>query len=589
MPHSLVVARLDPWRSSFWIPPSGRLASRKVLTRPFWALRVSLADEDEREKPIMDPTLLYLVSSEPSPVRVPNSTLTLGPRIACDSNRAVGEDAQLTTTRPLHSSEHFIDSPLYVHTVPLLRIHYSYNEPLTKIYYELDKASLLKFKQIALDNHGVVFEYWARYTRSRRSWMPATEPVPEDWTCFSEKENTFVLGGSNPPRAHCFDFLDDCFPCLETPSIVYNEIYIFHQICRDYRWLGVEDTIGWVRFLRLDRSRVQDDPSSVMVHCHTSICEDSVLRTALMNLHSLPNPHKMADDFLTSPSPANTDDISSSLWTSSSDDLNLPFAFPLLPWKYRSIPLTPPKLIVLEIFGVMLDRESAIRRALGMWMPFLRRPLSLDKIIYRYLEFEAFAERKRTTCASSLAAIVHEALEMLAGRLDIDRDMRPKLIKCALPIILEPHPYPDVENALCALQERGFIIVYIPPHSPDTLVHLRRVLPPSSLRHSGAIVCPSAASIHFISGPAFWESVHKFGSSHVPGLRREDVLVVSVGMGRILGPAQETGLATALVRRPDNREANVEYLVSSDPRGNPESSVVVDDLSALSQVLRTTV
>ncbi|KAI0355855.1 hypothetical protein OH77DRAFT_1424112 [Trametes cingulata] len=585
MPHSLVVVRLDPWRSSFWIAPSGRLAASKIVTRPFWALRVSLADEDVPREPIMDPSLLYVVSSEHSPVHVPNSTLTLGPRIAFDSGRKAGGDAELTTTRPLHSSEPYVDWPLYVHTAPLLRIHYSSQRPFTKMYYELDKPSLSKFKRIALQNHTAVFDYWAQYSRTRRCWIPETKPVPRQWSSFSEKEYTFVLGALNPPRAYCFDFLDDYCPPLEGPSSIYDEIYIFHQVCRDYRWPAAEDTIGWVRFLRLQSRPDHDNPRSVMGHSPTNIHKDGMLRTAMQNLYSLPNPHEMSGDLLACPSYEGGEEDICSLFTSTSDDPNLPFDFPLLPWEYRTIPLKRPRLIVLEVFGVILDRESAIRRALSMWMPFVRRRISLDKLISRYMEAEAFAERKLTMAASSLAAIVHEALATLAGRLNLSTEDSLKLITSALPMILQPHLYPDVASALRALRAQGFNLLYIPPHSPETLVHLQHVLPPSTLRHPGAIVSPSAASIHFVSGSAYWESVHKFSSTRIPDLQREDVLVASVGIGRVLGPAQQSGFATALVRRPDSIEANVDYIVSADPRANPEPSVVVDSLTALSQVL----
>ncbi|KAI0367368.1 hypothetical protein BV20DRAFT_560154 [Pilatotrama ljubarskyi] len=307
MPHSLVVARLDPARTAYWIPRFGRLAASKIVTTPFWALRISLANEDEEEEPIMDPELLYVVSTQPSPIHISNASLTLGPRLALDSKRVRAEDAQLTTTRPLHSSEARLESPLYVHTIPRLRIHYSSQKPLTTMYYELDRPSLLKFKEIALNNRLPALDYYYHEVRPRHAWIPATESIPDKWTSFSGRRHRYVLGAANSPRAYCFDFLDECFPWFEHPTTVYEEIYFFHQVCKDYTWHGAVDTIEWVISRRLRASESQDHPCAAHIPPSSFTREDDSLRLVAQQLYALPSPHLGTPAKRGKSSPSSTD------------------------------------------------------------------------------------------------------------------------------------------------------------------------------------------------------------------------------------------------------------------------------------------
>ncbi|KAI0367350.1 hypothetical protein BV20DRAFT_1123502 [Pilatotrama ljubarskyi] len=251
---------------------------------------------------------------------------------------------------------------------------------------------------------------------------------------------------------------------------------------------------------------------------------------------------------------------------------------------YRSVPLGRPRVVVLEIFGVILDREFAVKRALSTWLPFVGPGIPLDKIVSRYVECEAFVARERAKSAMSLTMIVHDALVTLAKKLDVAHDACAKLVTSTLPIILEPQPYPDVCDAVDALRGKGLTLIFLPPHSHETLTYLPRVLPPTLLEHS--VVSPTAPSIHFASNAALWKSLHELSASRLPGLREDEILVASTGIGRILAPAQERGLVTALVKRPGNREASVNFHVSPYAEANPKPSVVVDSLSALSQVLK---
>ncbi len=64
-------------------------------------------------------------------------------------------------------------------------------------------------------------------------------------------------------------------------------------------------------------------------------------------------------------------------------------------------------------------------------------------------------------------------------------------------------------------------------------------------------------------------------------LEREEILVVSASVGRVLHAAQSAGHATALVQRSENFEGHVEFVVGAEQRFSPRPSVVVGDLLQL--------
>lgn len=82
MPHTFVHLRLDPEQTAFWLPEYGQRAAAKIPVKSFWALRVNWdGDEDDNA-----PGFIFVISSKRSPFPLANSSLTLGPKVADDTD-----------------------------------------------------------------------------------------------------------------------------------------------------------------------------------------------------------------------------------------------------------------------------------------------------------------------------------------------------------------------------------------------------------------------------------------------------------------------------------------------------------------------
>ncbi|KAH9888123.1 hypothetical protein C8Q73DRAFT_204394 [Cubamyces lactineus] len=296
----------------------------------------------------------------------------------------------------------------------------------------------------------------------------------------------------------------------------------------------------------------------------------------------------------------------------------LPPAFPMLAGEYTVVKCGVIKVVAFELFGIILNREDAIRCALQEWLPFIPRTWSLDATVRRYVHCEAFAERDLAFDNEfALDTIVQGGLQALAEQLHINPSERDHLISTALATILAPHPYPDASDTLTELKQRGYSLVCIPPHSPsETLEHARRVLPPGTL--DGVRVFPRPSCVHFSSltrGPSFASIVEVFCSEGVATagdvadttsqtdgdldnpinpndsdkkpklLQRNEILVATAGMGRIVVGAQESGFATCLVERADCRESLVSFVLGGGAYRHPVPSLIVEGLAPLCAAL----
>ncbi|KAI0326093.1 hypothetical protein GY45DRAFT_1437883 [Cubamyces sp. BRFM 1775] len=710
MPHSFVVCLFDPWISSRWLTPSARLAAAKIQAQPFWALRVSLADEEHyKDTPIMNPTLLYVVSTIPSPIPIANSSLVLGPKASKFSSSRAYENPELVVKPPLPSFELALQIPVYLHTTPRIRIHWSFNKPFTRISYVLDDTSLLKFKDIALDNIQSELDYWRQVVRPARGQV-AMGDVPVEWSTFSGPEDPYVLGGLNNPQAYAFHFLEGSDRPVEYTSYIYHELYLYNQIRKDYSWFGVEATIAWVRETRqyifqalsnqsgsqgrpatetqdnrsaeIQDSAMAETPNYVLVvveaqdNRSAEAQSDPIADNAHVETQSKRNVEAqggtVANESAAPTFPAHNDpalhaaaqalfamrnpfEIDPQLQTAADEDANrvgsgsspnsdgsheydpdtdpiLPPAFPKLAGKYSIVKCGLVKVVAFEVFGVILNREDAIRRALQEWLPFVPRTCGLDDVVRRYVHYEAFTERDLESCNEiTLETIIQGGLQALAEQLHIDPSEQAHLLSTALTTILTPHPYPDAGSTIADLKRRGYSLVCLPPHSPsDTLEHARRVLPAGTL--DGVRVFPKVSSVHFASltrDPAFGSTFQEFCSegvvsnlrgvanavadatSGVAGgadgltgpartddkdkdsdsdeesklLNRNEIIIATAGMGRVVVGAQEGGFATCLVERADCRESLVSFALGGGGYRHPVPSIIVEGFAALGKAL----
>ncbi|KAI0659757.1 hypothetical protein C8Q70DRAFT_980988 [Cubamyces menziesii] len=581
MPHTLTAARFDPVTSSYWLSHSGRRAVMRIVRSPFWAFRFNLADSREDEN---NPMYLCIVSPEPSPLPLPNASLTLGPKHSVYTSASRAGDEELTCDISFPCSDWMVDNPLYLHTTPIIEIHMRNLLPVQEVFAQLKKDSLHRFKEAVRENKNALRGHWEASQRARWAEQIA------DWDKHQISELTFSdLGGDptymfgylNNPQAYFFEFFyQGTMPGFDERPTIYEELFLYAQICKDYRWRGVETVILWIRAARKSDRAVQNANSSVeaLVPCTTvqqepfevdpsfrEIAEElSVFGLRSMSLHE--EMGAMAEQEST---------------THSGDSqytlvYPLDFDFPELPWEFPEIPLGTPRIVVFDLFGVILDREKAIRCALSSWLPLTHCFQTMEDILPVYIEIEALAARKSQFAATSVAAIVESALHTLARKSKIPLQAHPTLVATALAEIIKPVPFTDVEHAIASLKAHGCPIIVIPSHSDVTM---RQVFP--SMLRSQVRVTNEPLSMHFAAPDSFFKSLLAQCKAIVPGIRPKDVLLVTSSVARIVAPGSRAEHPTALVKRHGTIASNVKFVVGNRPPTNPVPSIVVEDLLEL--------
>ncbi|RPD61795.1 hypothetical protein L227DRAFT_546058 [Lentinus tigrinus ALCF2SS1-6] len=397
--HSILPVKFEPGRSAYWLSKSGQLAASRLPTEAFWGLRTSFAD---RKRDNTWPPWLFVISSYPSPFPVENASFTLGPRVVSKTGAIVDTDADLSTTSPLPTSERGTILPLYLHNIPALHINTTRCSGLTYIYFTLTEDNLRTF------HDGV--DRCLGSALAKTDEAVATQPFEEvknGWFAPEQNQDTgaHMFGGppSDPQKyVFNFDFEENAkLPSFEGPSSVYDELMLYNQLCKDYHWRGVDLAIQWVQIMRAStRSGWVQNPDTFATTLPTEVRLDDDLRKRAMELAALDNPHARIASVLDArhaqrleQAPENDLD-----WTDSSDssDMFLPGKFSDLPFRYPSaVPFGPTKVVVFDILGTILDRENALKVALGPW--FAQSPVRsttiLGLVVDRFLTLEALAER----------------------------------------------------------------------------------------------------------------------------------------------------------------------------------------------------
>ncbi|KAI0323548.1 hypothetical protein GY45DRAFT_1332459 [Cubamyces sp. BRFM 1775] len=582
MPHTLTAVQFNPAASAYWLPRSGQRTAAKIPTTQFWAIRFHIDDSEEGDT---CPKWLCVVSPEPSPLPLPNASMTLGPKRSRVSSviHAGHEDLTLGVALPCTNDE-TVHLPMYVHTAPVVKIHMFCSPPVKRVLCQFEGESLRRFKRTVRDNDAALREHWIsrqsiQWVRRIAHWNHHGLPDPT----FSEQaiDPTYMWSYLNNPRAYCFDFIyDGLVNAIEKRPRIHEEILLYAQICRDYRWKGVERTLLWIRASRTNGNNPQRE-AEPLVEDHDSQDATKLFRSdpavrqiakelLTFDIHSLDVEEEEREAATSSDSSTGSGDLGYTLV------YHRDFAFPQLAWKYPEIPLGTPRILVFDTFGVVLNREEAIRRVLASWLPLTHRVQTFDDILALYMEIEALTARSAESLATSMAAIVHSALRILANKLGILSQADFALAADAVAEIVKPRPYHDVEPALEALSRQGLPVIVIPPHSEVAIEHLV-----SSLPCNKVLAANEPLSIHFAATNSFFKSLLKQCRSIVPHIEPKDVLFVSAGVGRVIAPASLAGHPTALLERHGTIASKVRFVVGHLPHTNPVPSLVVEDLTKL--------
>nr|VWO95347.1 dTDP-4-dehydrorhamnose reductase (EC [Ganoderma boninense] len=267
--------------------------------------------------------------------------------------------------------------------------------------------------------------------------------------------------------------------------------------------------------------------------------------------------------------------------------------FPMFPYRFPSVTMpVRVRTVAFDLFGTILDRDGAIHDALAPWTFVSGCRKTAAQLTKIYLEREALLNYHSSTTPISLARVVHSALTEVSELLDLRISPHSAMFHDSMTRILAPTLFPDVEPAVTALAARGISLVCFPPHSLTTTAHYKSRLPRVFLDHVS--FSPIAAPVHTAAPREMFRSI---SGEHTPQPRMpahpelqpdrdSEILVVSTGVGRILAPAIRGKLATALLKRPESVEANVEFRIGRKPEDNPDPLLVVDGLMELCAALK---
>ncbi|KAI0719779.1 hypothetical protein C8T65DRAFT_603238 [Cerioporus squamosus] len=591
MAHTLLPAKFEPERSAYWLPKSGQLAASRLPTRRFWGLRTCFNDQERDNR---YPPWLFVVSSFPSPYPVENASYSLGPKVVRETGAIVRDDAEILTTTPIPTTEERASWPLFLHLLPAILINVYRSQPLRLLYFTLTEDSFRTFY------NGV--ERCVRAADANAREALAThgfEKIKNDWNApqLDGNHGAYMFGETIDPHSYVFDFDPELppgskLPSFEGPSVVYDELMLYNQLCKDYNWRGADHAVDWVEDMRNNAGRGWVlNPDTLTTVVPTEPHPEGELRERAIELAALDNPHVriasvLDDRHAKRMELARSAGLDSTYSSSSSDVEFLPRRFPHIPFRYPVVPFGITRVIVFDIFGTIMDREKVIAAALKSWaiLSPIRHTVSMDTVVGRFLTFEALAEREAEIVGSptSLATFARSALMELARDLYLDIDERSPFVTETLKHILSPMPYADVQTAITTLKERGYTLVCLPAHSATTMQQLRPSLPPAFADSEAVRTWTKHISAHFVAPASLFSSLHSFCESLVEGaLQPSEILVVSSGIGRVLHAALCAGHATAWVRRPGNLEGEVDFVVGDDENSCPVPSLMVSGLMEL--------
>ena len=202
----------------------------RIVRSPFWAFRFNLADSREDEN---NPMYLCIVSPEPSPLPLPNASLTLGPKHSVYTSASRAGDEELTCDISFPCSDWMVDNPLYLHTTPIIEIHMRNLLPVQEVFAQLKKDSLHRFKEAVRENKNALRGHWEASQRARWAEQIA------DWDKHQISELTFSdLGGDptymfgylNNPQAYFFEFFyQGTMPGFDERPTIYEELFLYAQ------------------------------------------------------------------------------------------------------------------------------------------------------------------------------------------------------------------------------------------------------------------------------------------------------------------------------------------------------------------------
>ncbi|KAF9811502.1 hypothetical protein IEO21_06553 [Rhodonia placenta] len=455
------------------------------------------------------------------------------PLVSRSDDARVGLEGALRGVPPLPTKA----TSLYLHTFPGMHARDGFtvgnsvfnNDEGDK--HKLDESSFKTFWSKAW-TEGLRFrgKGWGSKTMKPRS-SGGEEPVQDNWDTFSKDVND-VEYLHDPQGRLVFERLEfQDLPLSEEPSI-YRELAIYDQFAADFSWRGVDRSIAWVEAMRqldsegsllrfsLDTARPCSGEPPLF---SAAVKEDAV------TLHAMQVP--VDGD----PPPATAaEEVVEAGW---GDDPEPDFS--MAPVVRPPVVADEIKVVVFDLYGVILDRQEGLRCALRTFLPLDLHQHTID-------------------------GLVHAALrDMLCtvGLCPAD-----DIIRCAVDAIC-PTPYDDVTDALRTLQQRGYKLLCLVSRDASHVSDTGTFLPPEV-----RTLCVSTADIH-TQTEGVCSQVAEECRSIVPEIKNTEILLVTTGLYRIVELANAAGIPTALVQRPSVDEAQLERKTEQGELSSPTMTI----------------
>ncbi|OCH90132.1 kinase-like protein [Obba rivulosa] len=525
MPPTFTLARLRPTGAGQWASNLGQQKAADLNTRPFLALHALSSDYHNPGKVSTYVSLgrLFVVSPQKPEGLYTGFYCVLSPVEATDGRT-------LTVYPPLQSS----GQPLYVHTLPALpdtrMLEDIVPDPLP---YHLDDASFRVFCLAVREDMDEL--------RKRRSDVASRdsgglEAVQKDWDSWSQQTSR-----TKARRAPLGESIFERLPAIGNlnvldPPTIYSELRLFHQLEADYSWKGVRSTSDWVLHLRksiMDQQFIPDIPEAasgaISTYGDLPIFMDH-LRTAVDVLFATEIPYdgqKLPEEL-----------VSRSVvrWEDPSPDFDVAESAYICP----RIHAAEFHVVVFDLIGSLVDRDTAIFKAITSLIPTCKSVVSRYKVIQLFIDSEA--SRTRSNPNSLPIDNMRYALRDVAIRLGyaVDDDA----LEHAMQLLRRPLLYEDATSALETLR-CGRALLALP--LPDTLFSVRPDLP----RDVDLLAMATARCDLYTRRSEVCDAILAHIKASQPGIDPSEILLVTSYTYRMLEPARAAGFQTALITRPD--------------------------------------
>ncbi|KAI0631301.1 hypothetical protein C8Q77DRAFT_199942 [Trametes polyzona] len=379
--HALVLAEFDPVKTaSLWLSRFAVMAAADIPTAPLWAIRFHTPNSDATNAP----GALCALSSLPSPIPIPDASYTVGPKIAIDTGEISNEtgrgDVQLNVNPPMECLSDTLHQPLYLHTAPTFRVFGGSRRPIQAVLHELDADSFDIFNRAVESNDELLDDVWVRQKKARLAdLLPHHACADDDYTQWSllsgPPDPTEVFGELNNPHAYCFTFAyDRDLMIRDGPAHIYDEMLLYAQLCKDYRWSHAERVLNWGDVLRQWHEDIEDHtrdahPMVPEAQPHGPEPSGAPTPTHAYAQALLQHDRDFTDRFKTIARLGNMPYAKTDSDVSDKDSdqegylefEHLPFASPAVSTWFTTVPLPKcPSVVVLDMF--VLEHQSRRRR-----------------------------------------------------------------------------------------------------------------------------------------------------------------------------------------------------------------------------------